>query len=186
MQLTIATKKHGGSIETLLPWARGYFRLAISLAEQKKGIPVNTTDVIAEMENFTAFSKLFSTMYVWTLNDLWRNDEILADQYADHWSVQQPAPLGFETYSDRYARVFAADFTLEKKNFVLMPRPHATINFKFLKDLLLSKDLTRLDQLRDLGTNNKFLDSAFDMTGNRICFSSYPRSGNTFLRTFIE
>lgn len=82
--------------------------------------------------------------------------------------------------------MFELDFTLEKKNLTLIPRAHVTIDFKFLKDLLLSTDLSRLDNLRELGQKNRFLDKTFDMTGNRIAFSSYPRSGNTFLRTFIE
>jgi hypothetical protein len=33
---------------------------------------------------------------------------------------------------------------------------------------------------------NKFLDSKVDMTGNRVCFTSFPRTGNTFLRKIIE
>ena len=33
---------------------------------------------------------------------------------------------------------------------------------------------------------NKFLDSKIDMTGNRVCFASFPRTGNTFLRKILE
>lgn len=59
MQNVVAEKKHGGCIEFTLPWARKYYLLAIALAEQKKGAPVNTTEVLAEMNNFTTIPKLY-------------------------------------------------------------------------------------------------------------------------------
>ena len=67
MQLVVATKKHGTKIETMLPWARKYFILAIALAEQKKGMPVQTPDVIAELQFFTTFPKSYGVAYVFTL-----------------------------------------------------------------------------------------------------------------------
>jgi len=34
--------------------------------------------------------------------------------------------------------------------------------------------------------STKFLDSKVDMSGNRIAFASYPRTGNSFLRKILE
>ena len=59
------------------------------------------------------------------------------------------------------------------------------VNYEWLKELMLSKDLSRLDELKALGENPKFLDGK-KIEGNLICFDSFPRTGNTFLRTFIE
>ena len=58
-----------------------------------------------------------------------------------------------------------------------------------MKDLLLSKDLSRikeLDWISENGGTFRFLDNKVDMDGNRVSFVSFPRSGNSFLRRFIE
>ena len=68
----------------------------------------------------------------------------------------------------------------------MLPKKHLTVNFNWLKELLLSKDISRLDLLTELGSNPKFLDKSVDLSGQNICFASYPRTGNTMLRTFLE
>jgi len=37
-----------------------------------------------------------------------------------------------------------------------------------------------------MGGKCVFLDGSVDLTGNKIAFQSFPRSGNTFLRRYIE
>ena len=67
----------------------------------------------------------------------------------------------------------------------IVPGPSSkTFDFNQLKEYLLSDDLSKdvnfdPDDLR-------FLDGTLDMTGNRVAFQSFVRSGNTFLRRFIE
>ena len=52
---------------------------------------------------------------------------------------------------------------------------------------MLSKDMSRLHELQKLGEGDPmFLDGSIDMQGDRVAFSSWPRTGNTFLRRFIE
>jgi len=61
------------------------------------------------------------------------------------------------------------------------------LNWNYMKDLLLSKDLTRLKELEWIDERTfRFLDSKVKMDGQKVCFASYPRSGNSFLRRFIE
>jgi hypothetical protein len=60
------------------------------------------------------------------------------------------------------------------------------VNYTELKDILLSKDLSRVDDLQWTSLGPRFLDGKVDMTGNNIGFCSYPRSGNTFMKKFIE
>lgn len=91
----------------------------------------------------------------------------------------------FWTYSDYFEKFFAADYTLDDQTR-LVPKEHRSVNFNWLKDLYLSKDLTRLDELRQLGEKCKMLDATVDLSGNRISFASFPRTGNTLLRTLIE
>jgi hypothetical protein len=61
------------------------------------------------------------------------------------------------------------------------------VDFKWLKELLLSTDLERnseLDWIKDSGS--RFLDTSVDMSEDGVCFGSFPRSGNSFLRRTIE
>ena len=55
-----------------------------------------------------------------------------------------------------------------------------TINFDYMKELMLSKDHSRVDEYRNMVKNEKFLDKKNDMIGNRVAFASYPRTGNSF------
>jgi hypothetical protein len=61
-----------------------------------------------------------------------------------------------------------------------------TINFDYMKELMLSKDHSRVDEYRNMVKNEKFLDKKNDMIGNRVAFASYPRTGNSFLRKILE
>ena len=61
------------------------------------------------------------------------------------------------------------------------------MNFGWLKEILLSKDLDRAKEL-DWAENGeyRFLDGKVDLSGNAVAFQSFPRTGNTFLRRFLE
>ena len=62
-----------------------------------------------------------------------------------------------------------------------------TINFDELKSLLLSNDLTKLEDFKKLSEGgSKFLDRRNDMIGNRVAFDTFPRTGNSFLRKLTE
>ena len=61
-----------------------------------------------------------------------------------------------------------------------------TTNFEQLKELLLSKDLSRNAELDWVSAKNlRFLDGR-SIVGQQICFQSMARSGNSFLRRIIE
>ena len=73
-----------------------------------------------------------------------------------------------------------------------VPRPDfaETINFDHLKELLLSTDEGRYQEIKRLTANNKcvFLDGTVPiMSGfEHVAFQSLVRSGNTFLRCYLE
>lgn len=63
------------------------------------------------------------------------------------------------------------------------------LNWDYIKDLLLSKDLSRQAELSWVDENGgtfRFLDKKTSLHGFRTVFDSFPRSGNSFLRRFIE
>lgn len=60
-----------------------------------------------------------------------------------------------------------------------------TVNFAKYIELLRSKDLAALEEQRWVFEGlPKFLDG--DLIPMKVCFASHPRSGNTFLRKYIE
>ena len=88
-------------------------------------------------------------------------------------------------YSDRYVRRYST-YTIVDHQYLRANESTPTCNFDYLKELLLSKDFTRLDEYRALVKSEKFLDKKKDMTGNRVAFASFPRTGNSFLRKILE
>jgi len=61
------------------------------------------------------------------------------------------------------------------------------VNFQWLKELLLSKDLSRNTELEwiDNCKGLRFLEDQ-DITGDQVVFQSMPRTGNSFLRRILE
>ena len=63
------------------------------------------------------------------------------------------------------------------------------VSLKWLKDYLLSTDLSRMDELDWVEKDEfRFLDQKENLqaTGDAVMFQSFARSGNTFLRRFLE
>lgn len=119
------------------------------------------------------------------------NDEILADMACARWTLN-PAlqstaekPTEFELFSDRINRMWPS-YVLDARNR-LRPGPETpTINLAWLKELLLSKELSRNSELEWVSNKSlKYLDGA-DLQGESVCLQSFPRSGNSFLRRVIE
>ena len=88
--------------------------------------------------------------------------------------------------SDRVYRKFPAYIFDDRLR--LVPGPLApVVNFNKLKELLLSKDLSRVSELAHADQGEfRFLDRKVNLTGNMIAFQSFARCGNTFLRRFLE
>ena len=93
----------------------------------------------------------------------------------------------YELYSDRITRIAPTYKIARNENLKLYPGPDTpTVNLKQLMELLLSKDLSRNSELDFVSENNfRFLDGQ-NIDGWHTVFSSFPRSGNTMLRKWIE
>jgi hypothetical protein len=126
------------------------------------------------------------------LYDLYRNDECLSDIQTDTYTLKKELQRSasnpdseYELFSDRITRIFPS-LVLDDR-LILQPGPQSqTVNYKWLKELLLSKELGRDKELEWVGKKNfRFLDGA-DLGNDHTAFISVPRSGNSFLRCFIE
>ena len=51
----------------------------------------------------------------------------------------------------------------------------------------MSKDLSRVRELEWIANEPvRFLDDSVDMNGNKVGLTSFPRSGNSFMKKFLE
>lgn len=125
--------------------------------------------------------------------DLYQNDEVLANNNLEQWSLNPALQRSssnpdseFELFSDRYVRRFSK-YTLLDHKFLVANKNTPTINFDHLKNLLLSKDMSRMTEYLTLINGDcKFLDKKNNMIGNRVALASFPRTGNSFLRRVVE
>ena len=68
----------------------------------------------------------------------------------------------------------------------LRPGPNTPVaNFKNIKEILLSKDLSRDSELDWTNDGLRFLDGT-DMATDSVVFQSWPRTGNSMLRRYLE
>lgn len=71
-------------------------------------------------------------------------------------------------------------------NYIIRTDTAKAINLRSLKRQLLSKDKPKDEDLKLIsGLETKFLDGE-DITGDRIVLATYPRTGNTFVRKYLE
>ena len=93
---------------------------------------------------------------------------------------------GFMLYSDRIRMMFPT-YLLDSVNRVIPGPETPTANFNHIMSVLLSKDLSRNEEISWIEKErNRFLDKSVSMRNHGIAFCSYPRSGNTMLRVYLE
>ena len=91
----------------------------------------------------------------------------------------------YELFSDRYQRMVSSRFVLSQ-TLQLLPAPEKpVVNLKQLREILLSTDLSRNAELDWTKDEFRLLDGE-SISGNQIAFQSFARSGNSFLRRFLE
>ena len=137
------------------------------------------------------------------MQDVYKDDKFLADPEFERVStnpdhqycrVNKDGQLmnsgdpkeAFELCSDRCARLFPT-YKFDGHGIVQPGEDTPTVNFDWLKEFLLSDDMSRMDEMDWVEKGEyRFLDGQVDLTGDRTGFFSYGRSGNTFLRRFLE
>lgn len=94
---------------------------------------------------------------------------------------------GFELFSEKFQRLYASKgYILDKEMRVRASSTCTTVNFKQLKDMLASKDEKEYQKMQWIfDGQDRFLDGS-PKPGNKVAFCSFPRSGNSFLRKYLE
>ena len=162
---------------------------ALRRAEALKGSPPYVIEIAAQWNSIIPWLAPF---YLITgLQDLYKTDIMLADKEHNRFSLnaamQSTAenPSEFELYSDKIYRLFPT-YVLDQRCRIRPGPATVTMSFNQIKEVLLSRDLSRNAELEWVsGQNLRFLDGS-DMTGLQVVFNSFPRTGNSFVRRMIE
>lgn len=110
------------------------------------------------------------------------------DENFIHWSTRPPVgdnKQRFENFSERFKRIHPGYYY--SKCMHIRARPGTTVlNQKTLTHLFRSKDVELWEKAQWMFEGEfKFLDGE-ENRSNKIAFSSFPRSGNTFMRKYCE
>ena len=165
---------------------------ALMITEEELGRPAFAIEVAQTLYKTSYMPSAVNKLTQGTLMTMMVKDKVLVNTQSTMFSLNkknqstEDNPTDFELFSDRMHRRFPSyitDCTARR----IMPGPDSPrINLNTLKEILLSTDLSRDAELPDTsGKVSQFLDGA-DISGNHVAFASYPRSGNSFLRGYIQ
>ena len=174
-----------------LPWFFvNQFLRAAEIAEDTLGHPPTI------MEIFVTFEKTFNTpissIYVVSavMTSLLREDLVFVDKICYRWTVRKQE--GFSSYSERFRQLFGADGKYKcAPGGSIYPAKARTLSYSHLISVLKSKDVALLEENRWIWDGEfRFLDGqerlGFEGHRNHVQFTSFPRSGNSFLRRLVE
>ena len=125
--------------------------------------------------------------------DLYSDDQLLATADCEQFTLdpyqqmsQSNPDSGFELFSDRKVRKFPG-YELKPNGCLAAKKETPTINFDQLKSLLLSTDKSKMEEYLNLISGDlKFLDKKTPLGNEKVAFSSFCRTGNSFSRKMME
>jgi hypothetical protein len=108
---------------------------------------------------------------------------ILSDEVAYQFTTRPRE--GFGTYTENFRKKYGLGYGIDKSGAVV-PTTAKTINFTNQLEMLKSKNASLLEQARwTYDGDFRFLDGE-SIGANHVGFTSYPRSGNSFMRRILE
>lgn len=128
-------------------------------------------------------------LYVAVMN-MYRDDEFYASKEFATYSLHGPdgsdAAKTLEKFSERFLRLYPG-YLLDKGQRIRAMPQTPVINLKQLVSLLKSKDEALWERSKWIYDveGGLFLDGEANPC-NKIAFTSFPRSGNTFLRKYLQ
>jgi len=118
------------------------------------------------------------------ITNLFRTDALYGNSEMVKYSTEKLTDE-YSTFSEKLKERYPG-YTIDD-HFAIVPLPETrTVNFKDFIELLKSKNLSKLKENRWIFEGGaKFLDGTVPVK-NKICYSSHPRSGNSFMRKYFE
>ena len=118
---------------------------------------------------------------------LFREDMIFCDKNFRRWTIQKTE--SFFSYSEFFRKHFGHTYGCDSLGRVY-PLSAKVVKFSLLTQILKSKDEALFRENRWIWDGEfRFLDKSESLSrdhGNHVCFTSYMRSGNAFLRRYME
>jgi len=162
---------------------------AIERAEELAGGPVTLTEImavlIAQDSLFTPFKHGPVTVII---SNLLREDLLWTEpKHIDRYTTKKPDDPAYITFSESFRKhaptlKIGSDATCRPKD------EKNVVSFATLIEILKSKDAKLME-----GKNAWMFDGQMRMLdgnkipdGQKVAFNTYPRSGNTFLRRFLD
>ena len=159
---------------------------SIGEAERLKGSPPDTAEVTSVI--YMNYTKKIAMGYIAAfLQNMFREDQIYVDPKLKYWSLSPDGEgkEGYKNFSQMFKELYKG-YHLDK-NMVIRADPETKrINLKQLLALFRSKDENLWkEHAWQFDGESRFLDGE-NIVGNKVAFSSWPRSGNSFLRKYFE
>ena len=162
---------------------------SIGEAERLKGSPPTTPEQAVVFFKHITKEHSFAILNCFVQN-LYREDHYYADKGFLLWSLNGPDGTEerktFEKFSERFLRLYPS-YMLDKNMRIVAKPDTAVVNLKQLIYLLKSKSENLWERCRWMFDPDhfRFLDGE-ENPSQRVALCSFPRSGNTFLRRYIE
>lgn len=123
---------------------------------------------------------------------MYREDDIYVDNLFTYYSLSNEGPgkEEYENFTTKFRRLYPG-YCLDKDMRIRAALPPAinaarTLNFKHMINLFKSKDEELWKEHAWVFDGHfRYLDGEANPS-NKICFTSFPRSGNSFLRRYFE
>ena len=131
------------------------------------------------------YGKTLNNIYelVAVLFALLREDLIFSDLHSYKYTTTKQE--GYYTYSEIFRLKFPTGYTCDSMGRVI-PAGARRINLEEHRALMISTDESKFrENAWRWDGDFRFLDGA-PLTNKKIGFTSYPRSGNSFLRRYVE
>ena len=164
-------------------WIVNQMLACVKSAEEKlKGTPPSIIQIFVEMkQNYNLpVNNIYEGAAV--LTSLFREDWLYTDETAVCYSLKRHE--GFMLYSEMFRKRYGNEY-MTGRDGTCVPTTARKINFKNLIDMLKSKDEAVFTKNKWVYDGDfKFCDG--EKLGSKIAFNTYPRSGNSFLRKYLE
>lgn len=170
------------------PGMRTMLYSALNTAEELKGGPVTMPELIAVIYNDMPLVKIVSpTELLCTMQMLYLEDSFYADPDFGYISARGANYDGFMLFSERFQQIYASKgYVLDQEMRVRASKRAQTINLPQLLDVLGSKDEQKfIDNKWIFDGHDRFLDREKPL-GQKVSFVSFPRSGNSFMRKYLD
>ena len=153
------------------------------MAEETLGRPATIMEVSVTLED--TYGKSLNNIYelAAVLFSMLREDLLYSDLNSYRYTTHKQE--GFYNYSEIFRLKFPVGYSCDK-NGCVVPTTARRINLQQLRSVLLNKEEASFAENQWIWDGDfRFLDGQ-SLGNNVVGFTSYPRSGNSFLRRYVE